>query len=342
MPSRVQYLSTGLSLGKQADIATAASSFWHFRKITPNVTTPKMIRETDAAEIGKGAAGEFITETFPSHIEVKNTIEKYASSEWVAWVLAYGLGKVTVTGTSPHYTYNITPINPWNGDGLELPYFSLVEQCPDASGAVVDNLFVGNSIESWTYAASFGPGRASSKMTCEWDGSGIVTSPSVVTLPTETIENNMLAASATLTVNGVDYVGSGRFLSANMSWKSNILLNQGYFPGSGMNANGFQTRGRQEIGSRACGFQFVVRAASGSTEANMLATGSTGSAVYTVQHDANNSATFTYPAMQYSTMEIGESDGLLTYVITGAPNFDPTSGTVFSATVKTTLGGIAQ
>jgi len=69
-----------------------------------------------------------------------------------------------------------------------------------------DRLRVGCAIEDWTYQFSYGPGRASSKTTVNWVGSGLVTTPAHITVPALAAEKNMLAASMSLSVNGVDYV----------------------------------------------------------------------------------------------------------------------------------------
>jgi len=65
------------------------------KKLDTVLTTPKPVFENDAAEIGKGH--EFITQTFPSHNEVANRIEKYASAEFVTWAAAFALGNVAQT-----------------------------------------------------------------------------------------------------------------------------------------------------------------------------------------------------------------------------------------------------
>jgi hypothetical protein len=206
MAARVQQLILGLGSGKQASISAAAATFLRFKKLDTSLTTPKPVFENDAAEIGKGH--EFITQTFPSHYDVGNRIEKYASAEFVTWAVAYALGNIAQTGSSAPYTYTITPLNP--GTTLELPYFSLVEQVAEGGGNAIDNLHVGCAMEDFTYQFNYGPGRASSKMTVNWVGSGLLTTPSGITVPALTTENNMLAASMALTINGVDYVGSKR------------------------------------------------------------------------------------------------------------------------------------
>lgn len=336
MPARVQQLILGLGKAKQANISTASASFLRFKKLDTDVTTPKPVFENDAAEIGKG--NEFITQTFPSHYEVANRIEKYASAEFVTWAVAYGLGNVAQTGSAAPYTYTITPIDP--GTTLELPYFSVVEQVPEGGGSAIDNLLVGCAIEDWTYQFNYGPGRASSKMTVNWAGSGLLTTPSGITVPALVTENNMLAASMALTVNGVDYVGTKRILSGSIGWKNSLLLNAGFFPGSGLQ-NGLQVRGRMEIGVRVPSFQFTARLLAGSPEYNTLVNQTTGTATLSVQHDAGNSVAFTFSQMAFQVVENTEADGIVAVTVTGAPQYNSANG-VLSVVTTCGIAGIAQ
>src|ERR1051326_1410545 len=103
MPARIQQLILGLGKAEQADIATASASFLRFKKLDMGLTTPRPIFENDAAEIGKGH--EFISQTFPSHYDVANRIDKYASAEFGTWACAYALGGVNQTGSAAPYTY---------------------------------------------------------------------------------------------------------------------------------------------------------------------------------------------------------------------------------------------
>jgi hypothetical protein len=337
MPARIQQLILGLGKGKQASISAAGATFLRLKKLDTVLTTPKPIFENDAAEIGKGH--EFITQTFPSHYEVANRIEKYASAEFVTWACAFGLGNVAQTGSAAPYTYTILPINP--GTTLELPYFSIVEQVAEGGGSAVDNLYVGCAIEDFTYQFAYGPGRASSKLTVNWVGSGLLTTPSGITVPALTSENNMLAAGMTLSVNGVDYVATKRILSGSVGWKNNLLLNAGFFPGSGLQ-NGLQVRGRMEVGARVPSFQFTARLLAGSPEYNTLVNQTTGTATLSVQHDANNLVTFTFPQMAFQVAENAEADGIVAVTVTGAPQYSNSQNTVMSVTTLCGIAGIAQ
>ncbi len=237
------------------------------------------------------------------------------------------------------YSYTILPINP--ATSLELPYFSICEQVPEGGGSAVDNLHIGCAIEDFTYQFSYGPGRASSKITANWVGSGLLTTPSGIVIPALTAENNMLAAGMSLVVNGVDYVATGRILTGSVGWKNNLLLNAGFYPGSGLQ-NGLQVRGRMEIGARVPSFQFTARLLAGSPEYNTLVNQTTGTATVSVQHDADNSVTFSYPQMAFQVVENADVDGIVAVTITGAPQYNNTQNTVMSISTKCGIAGIAQ
>ena len=336
MSARVQQLVLGLGKAKQANISTASATFLRFTKLDTGITTPKPIFEDNAPEIGKGH--EFATATFPSHYEAGNRIEKYATSEFVTWVCAYALGNVAQTGTGP-YVYTLVPIDP--GTTLELPYFSIVEQIPEGGGACVDNMYVGCALEDFTYSFSYGPGRASSKMSANWVGSGLLTTPSAVSVPSLTVEHNMLAASMALSINGTNYVSNKRILTGSIGWKNNLLLNAGFFPGSGLQ-NGLQVRGRMEIGTRVPSMSFTTRLVNGSTEYTTLTAQTTGTAVLTVTYDANNTTTFTFPQSAFRMVENTESDGIVAVTVNIDPQWATSVSNPFSVVSTCPITGIAQ
>ncbi|MBZ5625935.1 MAG: hypothetical protein LAQ69_45690, partial [Acidobacteriia bacterium] len=132
------------------------------------------------------------------------TLEKYLSAEMAAWAMCFGLGKVVKSGSASNWTYTCTPLIPANGDATELPYFSFVEQIRPGAGSVIDRLLPGCAVEGWTITVGSGPGRANSKITVEFHGSGKLTEPSAITMPAATVEKLLPSASLTLTINGVD------------------------------------------------------------------------------------------------------------------------------------------
>jgi hypothetical protein len=248
MAARLQEIIIGLGTSKQADITTAGSGFMRLRKLNAALANPKLNTENDAAEYGKGH--EFITQVYKTSWDVPGSLEKYLSSEIAAWAMAYGLGNVQEAAGA----YTCKPLDP-PVDGIELPYFSFIEQIRPGANSVIDRMAVGNAIESWTISVGSGPGRANSKITVEFSGSGKITEPSGVEVPAATVEHLLPSASLTLSINGTNYVSNKNIVSLEASWKNNLRLDAGFFPGSGFqtpaDASSGAIRGRLEVGRRS-------------------------------------------------------------------------------------------
>jgi hypothetical protein len=337
MASRIQSKVLGLGLGKQVNITTISPSFLRFRQLNMELAPSGFLTENDAAEIGKG--DEFISSVFPVSWNPLARIDKYSSAEFMTWAFAYALGGVTETTG----TYTIVPIDPCVA-GLELPYFSVVEQVCESGGMALDNAFLGCAIEDVTYDFNYGPGRQSGRVTVNWIGSGKMNTPSAVVIPAVVSEHYMLTGSMQATINGTDYITAKTILSGQIAWKNNLLAGPGFFPGSGMQ-NGAAIRGRIEIGARASTFTFTARLLKNSTEYNLLIAQTTGTAVITVSFDATHTVTFDYPMVQYETVVNGEQDGIVSVTVNVATKSDP-AATPASPPLKVTaqcgITGIAQ
>ena len=165
---------------------------------------------------------------------------------------------------------------------------------------------------AWTITVGSGPGRANSKITVEFAGSGKYVEPSGIAMPAATLEKLLPSASLTLSVNGVDYVTNKNIVSLETSWKNNIRLDSGFFPGSGFQTPGDATtgaiRGRLEFGNRAGALKFTARFDSTSTEYAKLKAQTSGTAMITLTFDANNSLQITWQKVTFAMAEIGETD----------------------------------
>jgi hypothetical protein len=341
----MQEILIGFGKGKQTDIATAnvVGSIWQLKKLNAALANPKLNTENDAEEFGKGH--EFPTQTFKTSWDVSGTIEKYLGAEIAAWAMAFGLGKVVKSGTTPNFTYTCTPLLPANGDDAELPYFSFIEQMRPGASPVIDRMAVGCAVEGWTLSIGSGPGRANSKINVEFVGSGKLTEPPAITLPAATAEKLLPSASLALTINGVDYVTNKNIVSLETGWKNNIRTDAGFYPGSGFQAAGDGAsgaiRGRLEFGNRQGTLKFVARFQSSSTELSKLKSQTTGTAVIGLQFDANNALEITWQRMTFSAAEIGETEGLVTVSVDCLPMWDETNGIV-SAVAQCSVDGICQ
>jgi hypothetical protein len=259
--------------------------------------------------------------------------------------MAFGLGKVVKSGTLPNFTYTCTPLMPASGDAAELPYFSFVEQIRPGAGVVLDRMAVGCVVEGWTIAIGSGPGRANSKITIEFAGSGKVVEPSGIVMPAATTEKLLLSASLALTIDGVDYVSNKNIVSLETGWKNNVRMDSGFYPGSGFQTAGDATsgaiRGRLEFGNRQGTLRFTARFESGSTELTKLKNQTTGTAVISLTYDANNSLEITWQKVSFATAELGETDGIVTVSVECLPMFDAANGIV-SAVAKCGVDNICQ
>ena len=343
--SRLQEVLICFGKQKQTDIATASSAvqMWQLRKLNAALANPKLNTENDADEFGKGH--EFPTQSFQTSWDAGSTIEKYLSAEIAAWALAFSLGKVVKSGSNPNFTYTCTPLFPANGDAAELPYFSFVEQIRPGAGIVLDRMAVGCAIEGWTISIGSGPGRANSKINIEFVGSGKLTEPSGIVVPAATLEKLLPSASLALAINGVNYVSNKNIVSLETSWKNNLLMDAGFFPGSGFQTPGDATsgaiRGRLECGKRQGTLRFTARFENGSTELTKLKSQTTGTAVITLTYDANNSLQITWEKVSFATAEVGETDGIVTVAVECLPMYDSTNG-IISAVAKCGVDSICQ
>jgi hypothetical protein len=343
--TRLQEILICFGKAKQTDIATAnlVAAMWQLKKLNAALANPKLATENDAEEYGKGH--EFATQTFKTSWDVGGTLEKYLSAEIAAWAMAFGLGKVVKSGTTPNFTYTCTPLFPASGDAAELPYFSFVEQIRPGAGVVIDRMAVGCAVESWQIAIGSGPGRANSKITVEVAGSGKLTEPSAITMPAATAEKLLPSASLALSINGVDYVTNKNIVSLETGWKNNLRMDAGFFPGSGFQTVGDGAsgaiRGRLEFGNRQGNLRFVARFENGSTELTKLKSQTTGTAVISLQFDTNNSLAITWQKVAFAAAEVGDTDGIVTVSVDCLPMYDSTNG-VIQAVAKCNVDGICQ
>jgi hypothetical protein len=257
--------------------------------------------------------------------------------------MAFSLGNVTLAGSAAPYSYIIVPaLGATNPTGLELPYFSFVQQIRPGGSAVLDEILVGCAIKGWKLAIKNSPGRSSATCSCECVATGQYTTPSGVTLPAVATPHEFNASMVSaLTINGINYLtgGSGKqFVSLDASWENNFR--PGFFPGSGAQ-DGYQIQGRFEWGDRSFAVQFVVRVQSGSLEYTNLINQTTGPATITFTRDTNNSFTMDIQSMGFNVVELSNTDGIATMQVTGVQLYDPTNGLV-TMSITTPQNGICQ
>lgn len=337
--ANISELLTGWSFGKQSDIVTAnTTNIWRQTNLNRKPWAQNPVAEDDANEIGKGH--EFATQLFKSHYDDPGyEVQKYLSAEIAAFGFAYGLGNVVKTGSSPNFIYTITPALPaTNPTALELPYFTFIQQIRPGGSAVMDQLRKGCAMRSVRLSLRNSPGRASATITLGMVTTGQYTEPSAVTLPAQAALHEMQVGNSTLLINGIDYIATKGFLSADLAWDNNFRT--GFYPGSGAQ-DGFQTQGRFEIGDRALTLSYAARFQNGSTELTKLRALTTGTAVITTTNDTNNNLSITLQKMAFKMAEVDETDGIVTINVTGSQIYDATNGLI-TVVAKCAQDGICQ
>jgi hypothetical protein len=259
--------------------------------------------------------------------------------------MAFSLGNVTMSGgtAGSPFQYVIVPaLGATNPTGIELPYFSFVQQIRPGGSAILDEILVGCAIKGWKLAIKNSPGRASATISAECVATGQYTTPSGITLPAATTLNEFNGGMVTaLTINGINYLAGGsanNFVSLDASWENNFR--PGFFPGSGTQ-DGFQIQGRFEWGDRSFSVQFVVRVQAGSQEYANLINQVTGPATITFTRDTNNIFTMAIQSMGFNVVELSNTDGIATMQVTGVQLYNATNGLV-TVTVTTPQGAICQ
>src|ERR1019366_3321882 len=181
----------GIGFKKQAVLQTAstAADVWRLSKLNAALAVVNPTNEDDANEIGKGH--EFAENIFKVNMDASGSIEKYISSEMMAWLFAMAFGKVTEVAAGSGYKLTMVPSGVC--DPLDLPPFTFVEQikCP-TSDAAVDRASVGNVISDFTLAIGSGPTRANAKFTANFHGCGKVNQPSAIVVPSPALAEHLL------------------------------------------------------------------------------------------------------------------------------------------------------
>lgn len=343
-PANVQETVIAFGYQPQADVATinTLAEMWSLTKVNPALSVVNPVNETNALDIGKG--NEFPSQVFPSYQDASVPLEKYVSSEFMAWLFCFTTGKATKTAAGTGWTYAAIPNDP-TVDCINLPCFTWDELIRAEPNSVVDRALIGCVVGEWTLTMNSGPGRANCRVTCVLPGSGRVQTPGLTPLPALTQEHFLNAAGASINFNNVDYVLQQSFISLEFRWNNNVRLDTGLYPGSGTQ-NNYAVRGRMEYGIREMTLSWVARAEKGSVEYNNLMNGTEGSCTFGVkgaQIDAADYHSFqiAMPRTRMQSVVNGEDNNIVTVQCT-ATILQPTDGVtpIITMTATTTQDGI--
>jgi hypothetical protein len=343
-PANIRETKIAFGMKPQADLATinTTAELWSLTKTNPALGVVNPVTEDDAQDIGKG--DEFPTTVYPTNLDTAAVIEKYCSSEFMAWLFCFTTGKATKSGTAPgSLTYSAVPGDPVV-NCINLPPFTYAEQIRPSPDSVVDRALLGMVVNDWTLSLASGPGRANCRVSVNTVGTGKVTFPSGIVFPAVTPEHMLNASGAIININGIDYVANAGFISAEFRWNNNVRLASGYYPGSGQQ-DGFAVRGRMEYGNRECTLTFVARAAKGSVEFANLMNQTEGTTMISVEGatigagPAQHGFSLSMLRTMTSGVVNGEADGIVTVNCT-VRVLKPTSGAYITMAAATTTDGI--
>ena len=96
-PANIRETKICFGYKPQADLATenVIAEVWSLTKTNTALMVVNPVNEDDANDIGKG--DEFPTQTYPTNIDTAFGLEKYCSSEIMAWVFCFSTGEATKT-----------------------------------------------------------------------------------------------------------------------------------------------------------------------------------------------------------------------------------------------------
>jgi hypothetical protein len=331
------------SRNRQTNVTTAsiAADMWRMRKINLDIETADLQTEDDANELGGG--NEFAANVYKVNWDFTGAIEKFLSSQWAAWVMAFSLDGGSKAGVADPFTYTCEPQDPVATDSIELPYFTVAHQVRPGgspSTAIVDRSDFGCMVGGWQLDVLSGPGRASAKLRADIVGTGQFTSPSTIVMPAETTETFLSSASLALTANGINYVTTKKIQSLNATWANNPRLDRRFYPGSGIQS-GAAIGGRVEFGDRVATLKIMADMDVNSTEIATQIAQSDFTAVLSLDAGVGDSLTLTYHRLRFATAKIRESNGILT--IEGDCNvlWHPSNG-LFTAVAVTDTDEICE
>jgi hypothetical protein len=336
----MQDTRVAIGFAQQADLATpnTAVELWSLRQTNRSLPYPSLVTENDSEWIGKGV---WTTQVFPTNWDTAYTWEARLTSENTAQIVAFALGKVVEV--APLYT--ITPLDNAIDCFENLPATTIVSQLDECTEDVVDLAMVGMCCNEFTINLNSGPGLDNATMTSNWVGTGKFIRPSALTMPAFQTEHSLRAGGATITIMGTDYVANHKFVSCAMGFQNNIKLDQGFYPGSGIQNNA-SIRGRMRRGIPVPTLSYVTEIGRDSTEFDDFISQSEGTAVIEVRGQvigagpATHGFKVTYHRIMYSAQTIGENDNTVTLAVEATVLQDPLTSKVVTWEVTTEKPGI--
>lgn len=310
----IRELKMAISYHKQMSLQTAlvAADCWSLRQTNRTPGQPSFVTQDDKDDVGKGTP--FPTQVFKQSASAEFPWEARLTSENAAMLGVFGIGLNAKTAADTGFKYSCKP-NVLLTASPDMPAATVVQAIRQGGSDVFDYGLIGMCCEEFSISLNSGPDRDNATMRSQWVGCGKYADPSTITIPAVTTEHGLGAGSATaITLNGVNYLSNARFFNAEFSYKNNIRLDTGYYPGSG-SQNGFQLRGRMWRGDPQASLRFSALFENGSTELTDFLAQTEGTARLTLQGAAMGSAyhllDIQFHRVVYKNWQVNDVDGLV-------------------------------
>ena len=338
MPANIRETKIALAYKKQTDLATAnvANDFWLVTKTNAELASVAYNTEPDN-DIGIGT--DFVTTQYKNGKDVSFAIDKPATSQWFAWAMAMALGKTTSTVNGGLTTYTSVPLVP-ETDGMEPPSFSYIEAIrPGAGSELFNRAMVGCVVNDISLTIEKGATRSASRLVANIVGTGKTIDANTIAIPgTQLAEMRLPSATAAITINGTNYVTGGAIESVTFAYNNNLRGDDKVFPGSGLQ-DGYAIGDRMEIGDRrTASLSFVARAGAGTPELAKLKNLTEGTAAIGLTGDSSHAWTATFHRVVFSSVEIGNANGIVTVQVNVQPMWHSTNGLLTAVTVTNQAG----
>lgn len=316
----IQEVRQAIGFKQQNSLSAAlvAGDMVSLRQTNTDLIQAKPNNEDDGNDLGKGV---YVTETFPSFIDGGGPWNGRCTSEAMALIASFGMGKNTKAATTAPGGFLYTMHEPVLAtDGLDMPVTTAAVQIRTGGGSISDKAIIGLACEEFGLSLKLGPGRDNATFTSQWIGTGAFARPSTITIPTLYQEHSLNAGNVTaMTLLGFDYITNKRFVNFDFKWKNNIRDNSSFFPGSGAQ-NNYQLRGRMRRGTPTITLTAQVECDSGSSEEDLLLSQTEGTGVMNLQGaqiggvgPEQHQFKITLYRISCKATPITDSDGIATY-----------------------------
>ena len=328
-----QEVSIAVSRSKEAVFGTLPlidAEYTQFGFTERDPAIPDFQTEDDANETGAGH--EFPTTNYKVSKGITKTLAAVCSSEIMAFIAAFGMGKVVKTGIGP-FVYTATFADR-AVDGEDMPTFGLVQEL-----RAWEPGWAGNAISGWGLSLQRGASRSAATVSINVVGIGKETNPSTITMPARLSQNDLLSASLLLTAVGNDYVTPATINSLELTVELGLDVEDMFFPGSGTE-DGFALGGRTRYGVRSVSLNVNAEFTGETLEIDKIKAQTEGVVTIQLINDpAVEDALITLPRSVFGGLSFTEGPQNRVEIVGDIRMLQPVAADIFELVATTNLDG---